>query len=56
MNHPLRSAYLVYGWFAYSTGYAHVGLRSYVQEYEEQTTREARFVKGRQDRFTGNAP
>ena len=56
MNHPLRSAYSVYGWFAYSTGYTHAVLRSHVQEYEEQMTREARFVKGRQDRFTGTAP
>jgi hypothetical protein len=46
MIHPLRSAYLLYGWFVYSTRYSDVVLCSHEQEYEEQTTPEARFVKG----------
>jgi hypothetical protein len=49
MIHRLRSAYLLYGWFVYSDSHTYVNLCPREQEYEEQTTPEARFVKGRQD-------
>ena len=56
MIHPLRSAYLLYGWFVYSNIYNNVVLYSHEQEYEEQTTPEARFVKGRRFLSQVNAP
>jgi len=39
-----------------STVPIYVALRLYEQEYEEQTTPEARFVKGRQDLIMEKAP
>jgi hypothetical protein len=49
MIHPLRNAYLLYGWFVVFHQPLYPNLRFHEQEYEEQTTPEARFVKGRQD-------